>query len=300
MELRQLQYLVAVSEDASFTKAAARLLVAQPGVSAQIRQLERELGETLLDRSGRTVRPTEAGAAVLPYARAALQAVAGMRLAVDELTGLIRGHVAVGMVTSCLSLVDLPGLLADFHQHHPALEITLSEANSDRLFDALGDGRLDVAVVSVTGTPRPGIATHLAAYEPLVAAVSHTDPLGRRATITLEALRDRPLISLPRGTGLRTSIDDACAEAGFQPRIAVEAGDPHVLAQFAARSFGVAIIPRSIALAYPDGLHAIAIKGARLHARLELAWKADRAHNPAARALIAHARAALTSQVRSD
>ncbi|KOG56021.1 LysR family transcriptional regulator, partial [Streptomyces varsoviensis] len=80
MELRQLEYLVAVVEEASFTKAAARLHVAQPGVSAQVRQLERELGQSLLDRSGRTVRPTEAGAAVLPYARAALAAVDGARL----------------------------------------------------------------------------------------------------------------------------------------------------------------------------------------------------------------------------
>src|SRR5919198_975170 len=106
MELRQLRYFVTVSQEASFTRAAAKLHVAQPGVSAQIRQLERELGHDLLDRSGRTVRPTEVGAAVLPYARAALEAVDGARLAVDELTGLVRGHVAVGMVTACSS-VDL-------------------------------------------------------------------------------------------------------------------------------------------------------------------------------------------------
>ena len=74
MELRQLQYLVAVAEEASFTRAAAKAHVAQPGVSAQIRRLERELGQALLDRSAGTVRVTEAGAAVLPYARAARQA----------------------------------------------------------------------------------------------------------------------------------------------------------------------------------------------------------------------------------
>lgn len=159
MELRQLQYLVAMTAEASFTKAAAKLHVAQPGVSAQIRSLERELGEPLLDRSGRTVRPTEVGAAILPFARAALKAVAVVRLTIDELTGLVRGHVAVGMVTSCLSLVDVPKLLAEFHRHHPAVEITLSEANSDRLLAALHDGELDVAVVGMTGAPRPGIAS---------------------------------------------------------------------------------------------------------------------------------------------
>src|SRR5215207_8452308 len=92
MELRQLAYFVAVAEEASFTRAAARVSVAQPGVSAQIRQLERELSQPLFDRSGRTVTLTEAGATVLPYARAALDAVDGARRVVDELTGLLRGQ----------------------------------------------------------------------------------------------------------------------------------------------------------------------------------------------------------------
>jgi len=100
MELRQLEYLVTVADEGGFTRAATALHVAQPGVSAQIRQLERELGQPLFDRSARTVRLTEAGEAVLPYARAALDAVAGARLAVQELTGLLRGRVAIGTVTS--------------------------------------------------------------------------------------------------------------------------------------------------------------------------------------------------------
>src|SRR5581483_3741609 len=118
MELRPLRYLVPVAEEGSFTGAARRLHVAQPGISAQVKELERELGEPLLDRAGRTVRPTAAGAAVLPYARAALDAVEGARQAVSELTGLIQGHVTVGAVAS-VAAVDLPGLLVSFHDKHP-------------------------------------------------------------------------------------------------------------------------------------------------------------------------------------
>src|SRR4051812_2373139 len=106
MELRQLAYFVAVAEEGSFTRAAERVNIAQPGVSAQIRQLERELGQELLDRSVRSVRLTEVGAAVLPYARAALEAVDGARQAVAELSGLLRGQVSVGMLTAC-GAVDL-------------------------------------------------------------------------------------------------------------------------------------------------------------------------------------------------
>ncbi len=286
---------MAVAEEGTFTGAAAQVHVAQPGVSAQIRRLERELGHALLDRSGRTVRLTAVGAAVLPYARAALDAVAGARLAVDELAGLMRGRVAVGMVTSCAS-VDLPNLLADFHHHHPAVEITLSEANSDRLIDALQDGRLDLALVGLATTLPPGIATQVVADEPLVAAVSYGDPLAARTTITLDALQQRALISLPRGTGLRSCLDDACAAAGVHPHIAFEASNPDVLVHLAAQGLGVAILPASIANAHLTELHAIAVTRPRLRGRLALAWRADGPINPAARALIGHARHMLADQ----
>jgi DNA-binding transcriptional LysR family regulator len=291
MELRQLGYFVAVAEEANFTRAAARVHVAQPGVSAQIRKLEREFGQALLDRSGRAVRLTEAGAAVLPYARAALAAVAGARLAVDELAGLLRGRVAVGTVTSVPSEeLDLPGLLADFHRDHPAVEITLSEDNSDRMVEALRDGRLDLALVNLGGkkTP-PGIETRVVTEERVVAAVSHDDPLALRAAVTLETIREWSLISLPRGTGIRSLIDDACAAAGFRPRIAFEAGDPNVLAQLASRGLGVAVLPESLADFYREELHAIAITRPELRGRLELAWRVEGSISPAARALTGRA-----------
>lgn len=291
MELRQLEYFVAVAEEASFTRAAARVHVAQPGVSAQIRRLERELGEELLDRTGRGVRLTEAGAAVLPYARAALAAVAGARLAVDELTGLLRGRVSVGMVSSCGPL-GLPGVLAEFHKAHPAVEITLSEAVSADLIDGVRGGRLDTAVVALGGAPPPGLAIHVVVDERFVAAVNHGDPLAGTAAVPLAALRARPLVAMPPGTGLRACVDDACAAAGFRPDVAFEAGDPNVLADLAARGLGLAVLPESLGAARAD-LHAAPIVEPELRGRLALAWRAEGPAGPAARALIEHARAAL-------
>ncbi|MFG2006331.1 LysR family transcriptional regulator [Spirillospora sp. NPDC048911] len=289
MELRQLEYLVAVTEEASFTRAAARLHVAQPGVSAQIRQLERELGQPLLDRSGRTVRPTEAGTAVLPYARAALAAVAGARLVVDELTGLVRGHVTVGVI-EWMKILDLPGLLADFHRDHPQVEITLSEARAADMIDALRTGRLDLGFIAMGAEPPEGLETQIILEQVVVAAVALDDPLARRDTVPLTALRDRPLICLPRGTGLRAILDDACAAAGFAPNIAFEIGDPPMLAQLAARGLGVAVLPKSATLAYQDELRAIEITRPRMIGRIALAWRAAGPTGPAARALIDLAR----------
>lgn len=295
MELRQLEYFVTVVEEAGFTRAAARLHVAQPGVSAQIRRLERELGEELLDRSGRTVRLTEVGAAVLPYARAALGAVSGARDAVAEFTGLVRGHVTVGMVSSMSTHeVGLPGLLADFHRLHPAVEITLSEAGSGPLLDGLRAGRVDVAFVGLAADPPPGVTAHVITDEPLVAIVGRDDPLATTDTITLTELAGRALIGLPLGTGIRACVDGAFAALDLRPRFAFEAGDPRLLADLAGKGLGVAVLPESVLGGRPE-LHAIALRPG-VRGRLAFAWRAEGPAGPAARRFVEHTRTALRAR----
>lgn len=287
MELRQLEYFVAVVEEANFTRAAQRMLVAQPAVSAQIARLERELGQPLLDRSRREVRLTAAGKAMLPYARAALQAVRQARTAVDELTQLVHGVVTIGTVTS--HNVDMPRLLADYHRAHPGVEIMLSTDTSDALLDGVRTGRLDVAIASVGAGETPdGLAVLPTTEEAIDAVVGPADPWARRRSVALPALAERPLISLPVGGGIRRQFDIACAAAGVAPRVAFEAATPEALADLAARGLGVAIVPRSVSRARAD-VHAIAILP-ELRGRLVLTWRADGPVSPAARALVDLAR----------
>jgi DNA-binding transcriptional LysR family regulator len=290
-----MEYFVAVADERNFTRAAAKLHVTQPGVSAQIRQLERELGHPLLDRSGRVTQLTEAGEIVLPFARAALDAVAGARLAVDELSGLLRGHVAVGMVTQCASL-DIPDLLAGFHRLHPAIEITLAEGGSDHLADGVRAGTYDLAFIGLgpLGPEAPrGLAVQVVADEPIVAAVSaDAGPCAAAGSVSLAEIADQPLISLPAGTGLRACVDAAYASAGLTPRVAFEASDPRLLGRLAACGLGLAFLPASAARAHGDGLHIITVSDPPMRGRLALTWR-EAPVSPAARALIAHARAEL-------
>ncbi|CDO06376.1 LysR family transcriptional regulator [Mycolicibacterium cosmeticum] len=287
MELRQLEYFVAVVEEANFTRAAQRMLVAQPAVSTQVARLERELGQPLLDRSRREVRLTAAGQAVLPFARAALRAVRQARTAVDELTHLVRGVVTIGTVTS--HNVDMPRLLADFHHAHPGVEIMLSTDTSDALIDGVRTGRLDVAIASVgAGEVPDGLAVLPTTEQVIDAVVGPDDPWARRRTVGLAALAGRPLISLPVGGGIRRQFDIACASAGVSPRVVFEAATPEALADLAARGLGVAIVPRSVSRARQD-VHAIAIVP-ELRGRLVLAWRAAGPVSPAARALVEMAR----------
>ncbi|OBF27158.1 LysR family transcriptional regulator [Mycobacterium sp. ACS1612] len=287
MELRQLEYLVAVADEANFTRAAARVHVAQPAVSAQIQRMERELGQPLLDRSRRTVTLTAAGEAALPYARAALAAVTDIRVAIDEVTRLVRGSVTIGTVTS--HNVDLPSLLADFHAEHPNVEITLGTAGSDELIDNLRTGQLDAAIVSVGPDEQPeGLDIEVVTDEPIVAAVCHTDDLAARTTVRLKDLAHRQLIALPAGAGIRHQFDVACANAGVTPRIAFEASTPLALAELAERGLGVAIVPASVPRDR-DGLHALPIVP-ELRGRLVLAWRSGGPMSPAARVLVEKAR----------
>jgi DNA-binding transcriptional LysR family regulator len=287
MELRQLEYFVAVAEEANFTRAAERIRVAQPAVSAQIQRLEREVGQPLLDRSRRTVRLTAAGKAALPYARAALAAVADIHLAVEELSQLVRGSVTIGTVTS--HSVDVPSLLADFHAEHPNVEITLSTDSSDALIEKVRTGRLDAAIVSVGPDEQPeGLDIEVVTDEAIQAAVARTDELASRKTIRLRDLTDRQLIALPLGAGIRHQFDAACARAGVTPRIAFEASTPLALAELAERGLGVAIVPASVPRRR-DRLHALTIVP-QLRGRLVLAWRSGGPMSPAARVLVEKAR----------
>ncbi|HEY9367388.1 LysR family transcriptional regulator [Streptomyces sp.] len=303
MELRRLQYFVAVVEEGGFTRAAARLHLSQPGLSAQIRQLEKDLGQPLLDRSGRTVTPTEVGRAVLPYARAALAAVEGARQAVDEYTGLLRGRVTLGVVSGASGQAfELPALLADFRDAHPRVEISLTEDSSERMRAALLAGELDVALLGTADAePPPGLSYRVVVDEPLVAAVAAADPLAGRAydplvgrgEVPLAELAGRPLICLPRGAGVRAVLERACARAGFAPRVAFEAAAPQVLQQLAARGLGVAVLPWGEKGPVPDDLCVLHIVRPALRGRVALAWRSDGPTSPAARAFLDRLRATL-------
>lgn len=295
MELRQLRYLVTVVEEANFTRAAARLHLAQPGLSAQIRQLERELGQQLLDRGGRTVTPTEIGAAVVKHARAALAATERITETVDEFAGLLRGHVRVGLISGAATEeLDVAAVLADFHDDHPEVGISLTEDTSEQMLAALSRGELDVALIGMTGAPMDsGIGVDVVLETAVVAAVA-ADDRTHGADIPLIELRDHSLICLPPGTGLRGVFERSCAAAGFVPNVAFEAAAPPLLLQLASRGLGIAVVPGLT----PDEAQAFGVRTIRiiqpeLRGRLALVWRTDRPAGPAAKVLLGQLRIAL-------
>ncbi|MER6997564.1 LysR substrate-binding domain-containing protein [Streptomyces sp. NPDC000410] len=289
MDLRQLEYFVAVAEERNFTRAAERVHISQSGVSAQIRQLERELGAQLFDRSARTVTLTVAGKAAFEHACAALAAAGAVGRAVDEVTDLVRGRLAVGMVIGC-TITPLFDALAAFHGAHPGVGISLLEGNSDQLVEEVRAGSVDLALVG-TATPAPdGLEALTILSERLVAAVPSGHPLAKQQRVTLRDVAAHPIVCMPPGTGLRTVFDRACAARGVEPSIALQASAADAMADLAARGLGVAILSDSMVAGHRDRLTARTIDDVETPALLALIWKS--AHNPAVRELLAHCRRA--------
>ncbi len=283
MELRQLEYFVAVAEEANFTRAAERVRISQSGVSAQIKQLERELGATLIDRSGRSATLTAAGEAALVHARAALAATAAVAQAVGEVTGLIRGRVVVGMVVGC-TVQPLFDALADFHGRHPGIEIALLEASSDLLVDDVRSGAVDLALIGSAAPVPAGLTALTIISEPVVALVPSGHPLTTRRTVRLADIADHPVVCMPPGTGIRTVFDIDCAAAHVRPFIALEASAADAIADLAVRGFGVAILSASMATHYRDRLSSVGIADTHTPALLAVVW--NDAERPAVRGLV--------------
>jgi DNA-binding transcriptional LysR family regulator len=220
-----------------------------------------------------------------------LASVTLLRQSVDDVTGLIRGRLVVGMVTAC-TVTALFDALATFQLAHPGVEITLFEDNSDRLIEGVRAGTTDLALIGAAGMPPPELEALTVISERLVAAVPSGHPLALRRRATLAEISAYPIVSLPQGTGIRTVFDQACAAQGLHPDITLQASAPGAVADLALRGLGVAILSESMTSNYTGRLHALAVEDVVVPALLALVWKETK--NPALLELLQDSRDSFT------
>ena len=245
MNLRQLQYLVAIADAGSFTRAAERLLVAQPSLSQQIKSLEQELGGQLLERLPNGVRLTSAGKAFMPDARLAVTHAAHAARSARSVFCLESGELEVATVTS-VAFGVLPPAFERWRARYPATTLVLREYQHRRaLEDAVRAGAGDIAV-----GPRPAQWTGPVVglgWEEFVAVLPRSDPLAdRRRAVALEELADRDWVLFGPEHGLNELVLEVCAHAGFVPRRTVQTGQVVAAAHLAAAGFGVVLVPSNI------------------------------------------------------
>jgi DNA-binding transcriptional LysR family regulator len=293
MDTRQLAAFCAVVERKSFSQAAARLGVTQPAVSLQIRSLEQRLGRQLLDRSGRRVEPTEAGRRLYASAQRLLAAEEDLleELAEDD-EGVVTGTLELGASTGPGGTV-VPLLLCEFQQAHPDVRVRLSVSDTQTLVQQVADRVLELGIVGA-GRKHRGVAFEPFFRDEVVLACPAKHPFAGK-TITLEQLKNEPLIVMQEGAGVRQVIEDELRKAGTRLRdldVRLELGLQESVRSAVLGGFGVTFISR---LAIEADLSAGRIATARVRGldpvrEIFLARASGRSETRAARAFLAFAR----------
>ncbi|MDN5895043.1 MAG: LysR substrate-binding domain-containing protein [Nocardioides sp.] len=248
MELRHLRYFVAVAEECHFGRAAERLHMAQPPLSQQIRQLEKELGVSLLHRTTRKVSLTLAGERYLERARAILAEVDRAGLEAARVDAGEVGRVSIGFIGSATYAL-LPTLARRLRETFPEIEFDFTgEMLTPRQVTALLDGSIDIALMR-TPVQEEEIDVRVVRREPLVVALPENHPLAARESIRVAELKDEPFITYPseHRSLLHDAVLSAAQRAGFQPRRAAQVGETSTMVVFVAAGLGVAVVPEPVA-----------------------------------------------------
>jgi DNA-binding transcriptional LysR family regulator len=277
MDLRRLRYFVAVAEEASFNRAAQRLHMSQPPLSAQIKQLEAELGVLLFERTSRGVRVTEAGQLLLEEAR---RLFAQMDQAVRVVRRVGNGEVGrltLGFVPSA-SDEALPPILNDFRERYPEVELFLREMRPNLIVQRLHDRQIDAGLLYLP-LEDPALEVACVLREPLVLALPEKHPLASEEKVELSAVAGEPFI-LPRRysmmPGLHGQVIEACRNAGFAPEaVQKDVWLMQTIVGLVAGGIGVALVPESLRNLRRKGVAYRAVSGLSPTVELGVVWRSE-------------------------
>lgn len=244
MNFRTLQIFVEVVRQGGFSRAAETVFATQSTVSKAVRQLEDEVGVPLLDRIGHRSTLTAAGEVVYRRALRLLAERDDLMAEIDEIRGLQRGTLRLGLPPIGSSILFAP-VLAAYRDRYPGIDIHLVEYGSSRLEEVLRAGEIDLAGSLLPVSEE--FAWQAVRREPLVALVAPDHPLADAGPIVIDALRDTPFILYEGGFALNRVILDACRRRGFEPQIAVRSSQVDFIVELAAAGLGVAFLPRMMA-----------------------------------------------------
>ncbi|HBN5735886.1 TPA: transcriptional regulator CynR, partial [Escherichia coli] len=253
---RHINYFLAVAEHGSFTRAASALHVSQPALSQQIRQLEESLGVPLFDRSGRTIRLTDAGEVWRQYASRALQELGAGKRAIHDVADLTRGSLRIAVTPTFTSYFIGP-LMADFYARYPGITLKLQEMSQEKIEDLLCRDELDVGI-AFAPVHSPELEAIPLLTESLALVVAQHHPLAACEQVALSRLHDEKLVLLSAEFATREQIDHYCEKAGLHPQVVIEANSISAVLELIRRTSLSTLLPAAIATQH-EGLKAISL-----------------------------------------
>lgn len=243
VELQQLRYAVAVAEEESFTKAAARCFVVQSALSHQIKALEHEIGVELFARTSRKVEITEAGKAFVEAARQSIAVAEGAALAAAAAAGQVKGSLSIGVIPT-VGAVDLPVLLADFHLKYPDVRFRLRGGSSEQFIEGVKAGEFDVAFLGLAKSESPsGVASLKLSQERLVAALPAGHALAGKRNLELKHLAGERFVDFPARSAGRIQTDQAFRNLSLDRDVVIEATSVDQFVAFIRHGLGIAMLP---------------------------------------------------------
>jgi LysR family transcriptional regulator, low CO2-responsive transcriptional regulator len=242
LTLHQLRTFRAVAEQLSFSAAALELSISQPSVSYQVKELEAALGLPLLDRLGKRVRLTEAGAVLYDYARRTLALLDEATLAMEQMRGIERGTLRVGASTT-VGIYVIPLALGAYKKRYPNLAVSLEIGSRDALQERLKQGVLDLAVLSPPEADADLASTPFMEDE-LVMVVPAGHPLAGRQGLTLRDIAAESFLMREEGSGTRYAVELAAGRAGVTLRVGMVLGSNGAIKNAVEAGLGVAVLSR--------------------------------------------------------
>jgi len=245
LDVRRMRVLREVATQGSFSAAAEALSYTQSAVSQQIAALEREVGTTLVERSARGVRLTDAGQALVKHTESVLANLAEAEAELEAIAGVRGGRVRLATFPSAGSAI-VPQAIATFNGRHPGVELSLTEAEPDESLPRLKAGELELALIhapSLDDELLAGIETELLLEDPYFAVLPKDHGLAAKTKVRLKDLSGDPWISATAACPCSGQVLRACSLAGFEPHVAFESDDFATVQGLVAAGVGVALIP---------------------------------------------------------
>lgn len=244
MELRHLRYLIAVADEANFTRAADKVFVSQSALSQQIQALEGEVGTVLLDRSKKGARLTAAGAILYRHALRVFHELEQAEIAIQELEGLQRGALRVGVVQTVNDYL-MPSLAAHFAERYPHVQLSVEELPTDEIEARLEAGTLQLGL-SFIPAANDQLDTTPLFEERLVLVVREDHPLARQPRVSVKSLDNLPMVMLSNTFCTRRLWEENARLAGSQPRITMEMNTVSSILSVVEKTGLATVLPRHV------------------------------------------------------
>ncbi|PEM38129.1 LysR family transcriptional regulator [Bacillus pseudomycoides] len=275
IELRQLEYFVAVSNELHFTKAAEKLNISQPSLSQQIRALEHEIGMPLFDRIGKKISLTEAGRILLSHSKKVFHEVEQAYAAIQDLNGLQQGKLTIGALLTTVNYL-LPPAILNFNELYPNIELSVLGPRTGEIREKLLQNELDIGITFLPVQDKEIISIPLYQNE-LTLVVPTNHELTQHTTVTMGVLQKYPIILLPKNFFLTQLIRSHCQNFNFTPKPILEISTMESLIHMVSKGMGITVLPKPyIDFLQSNSIQAIKIKNPTATIEIGIIYRKDK------------------------